>query len=150
MYEVVMYTNENTIIQTWASIDIYCGSFTHSPSPPPPLPPPLQVFLGIGQFIVVVLASVLIGIVVGMLAAFTTRFSEHVHGKMTPCFISLGRSAGSTKERLTPHTPVDPHCSQVETQTKSLFGMHIFGMAVCYTHGKLAVLCVCITDRPHR
>ena len=40
-----------------------------------------QVFLGIGQFVVVVLASVVIGFVVGMIAAFITRFSEHVHGE---------------------------------------------------------------------
>jgi NhaP-type Na+/H+ or K+/H+ antiporter len=41
----------------------------------------LQVFLGIAQFVVVVLASVVIGFVVGMIAAFITRFSEHVHGE---------------------------------------------------------------------
>ena len=40
-----------------------------------------QVFLGVAQFVVVVLASVVIGFVVGMVAAFITRFSEHVHGK---------------------------------------------------------------------
>ena len=46
----------------------------------------LQVFLGIAQFVVVVLASVVIGFVVGMIAAFITRFSEHVHGEylLTP------------------------------------------------------------------
>ena len=42
----------------------------------------LQAFLGIAQFVVVVLASVVIGIVVGMIAAFVTRFSEHVHGEL--------------------------------------------------------------------
>ena len=41
----------------------------------------VKVFLGIGQFVVVVLASVIIGFVIGMIAAFITRFSEHVHGK---------------------------------------------------------------------
>lgn len=44
----------------------------------------LQVFLGIAQFVVVVLASVVIGFVVGMIAAFITRFSEHVHGEYLP------------------------------------------------------------------
>ena len=39
------------------------------------------MFLGIAQFFVVVLASVVIGFVVGMVAAFISRFSEHVHGK---------------------------------------------------------------------
>ena len=46
----------------------------------------LQVFLGIGQFIVVITASVVIGILVGMVAAFITRFSEHVHGKWSSVF----------------------------------------------------------------
>ena len=43
--------------------------------------PVLKVFLGIAQFVTVVLASVIIGFLVGMVAAFITRFSEHVHGK---------------------------------------------------------------------
>ncbi len=60
-------------------------------------------------------------------------------------------SARSTKERLTPHTPVEHHFSQVQTQTKSLSGMHFYGMGSgqLYTQ-KLVVLCVCITDRPYR
>ncbi len=43
---------------------------------------------------------------------------------------------------------VEHHFTQVQTQTK-LFGMHFMVWAVCYTHGQLAVLCVCITDRPY-
>jgi len=40
-----------------------------------------DVFLGIGQFVVVVTASVVIGVVVGAIGALMTRFSEHVHGE---------------------------------------------------------------------
>ena len=39
--------------------------------------------MGIAQFVVVVVASIIVGLVVGMLGAFITRFSEHVHGKYT-------------------------------------------------------------------
>ena len=41
----------------------------------------LQTFLGIAQFVVVVGASIVIGLVVGMAGAFFTRFTEHVHGQ---------------------------------------------------------------------
>lgn len=55
----------------------------------------LQVFLGIAQFVVVVLASVVIGFVVGMIAAFITRFSEHVHGEYL-LIPHLSRAANNT------------------------------------------------------
>ena len=42
---------------------------------------PMQAFLGIGQFIVVVVASIVIGLLAGMAGAFFTRFTEHVHGE---------------------------------------------------------------------
>jgi sodium/hydrogen exchanger 3 len=38
-----------------------------------------DAFLGIGQFIVVVVASIVIGLLAGMAGAFFTRFTEHVH-----------------------------------------------------------------------
>ena len=41
----------------------------------------MQVFLGVAQFVVVVVASIIIGVVVGMVGAFFTRFTEHVHGE---------------------------------------------------------------------
>ena len=45
----------------------------------------VQTFLGIAQFIVVVVASVIIGLLVGMAGAFFTRFTEHVHGEIERC-----------------------------------------------------------------
>lgn len=44
---------------------------------------PVQAFLGIAQFVVVVVASIIIGLVMGMAGAFFTRFTEHVHGECT-------------------------------------------------------------------
>ncbi len=40
----------------------------------------VKAFLGVAQFFVVVLASLVIGVLVGMAASFMTRFSAHVHG----------------------------------------------------------------------
>ena len=40
-----------------------------------------QIGLGIAQFLVVISASVLIGIIVGVLAAAITKYSEPVHGR---------------------------------------------------------------------
>ncbi len=45
-------------------------------------------------------------------------------------------------EHLAPHTPVEHHFSQVQTQTKSLFGMHFYGMAVIHTESWPYFACV--------
>ena len=73
---------------------VHTHNNTHTLAPPPPthththththmhtLPSILKVFVGIAQFIVVVIASIIIGIVIGMLAALITRFSAHIHGE---------------------------------------------------------------------
>ena len=45
------------------------------------LVPTFQVVIGIVQFIVVIIVSLLIGVVFGLLAAFITKYSEPVHGE---------------------------------------------------------------------
>jgi len=42
----------------------------------------------VAQFFVVVLASLVIGVAVGMVASFITRFSAHVHGEFV-CVVSV-------------------------------------------------------------
>ncbi len=57
--------------------------------------------------------------------------------------------AQSVKERLTPHTSVGHLFSQIQTQTKSLFGMEFYGMGSLLYMQKVGRTCVCITVCPY-
>jgi len=41
----------------------------------------VQVFLGLAHFVVVILCSIALGCLFGAITSFTTKYTEHVHGK---------------------------------------------------------------------
>ena len=43
--------------------------------------------MGFAQFLVVILSSIMIGYIFGALTAFTTKYSDHIHGKCLPCVL---------------------------------------------------------------
>ncbi len=60
-------------------------------------------------------------------------------------------STRSVKERLTPHTPVERHFSQVQTQTSPYWKALLrYGRSILYMESWPYFACERITDSPYR